>query len=177
MIKKIVLFLTLMNLYLYTPVMASDASRDNLKVAYIYNFIKYIEWTEAEVEEEVFHVCAHEKSELKTKLVLLEKKSIRGKSIEIISISKAEELTKCEMLVLPQLEHKQLKMFTESASSFNTLTVSDTPGYAHWGVMINLIVVNDKIRFEVNLNEVESAGFTMSSNLLKLAKIVKSEGK
>ena len=52
------------------------------------------------------------------------------------------------------------------------LTVSDTNGFAHQGVIINLIKVDNKIRFEINPAAAERAGLKISSHLLRLARIV-----
>ena len=176
MIKKIVFFLVIRSLFLPTFSIASNANVDNIKVAYIYNFIRYINWPEFNEQSEIFQVRTHEGSELKDKLKSLEQKSVKGKPIEILLISSAlDDLNGCKVLVLPKLEPSELKKFTDYASPSNILTVSDTVGYAKLDVMINLIGLNNKIRFEVNLNVVDSTNLTISSSLLKLAKIIDSE--
>ena len=175
MIKKIVLFLLIASFFLPSSIMASSAKIESIKVAYIYNFIRYINWPELNDEEENFHVCVHKKSVLKEKLTSLEVKSVKGKPIKIFSIANArEDLSRCEVLVLPKLKTEELKRFTSYAPPSNVLTISDTQGYAKLGIMINLIVLNNKIKFEVNLNQVDSTNLTISSSLLKLAKIVES---
>ena len=56
------------------------------------------------------------------------------------------------------------------------LTVADTPGFAERGVMINFFITReDKVRFEANLEEAENSGLRLSSQLLKLATIVKPQ--
>ena len=178
--KKTILFLvfSIVSLFFPATAVAGDAKIDNIKVAYIYNFIRYINWPESNTKKDVFHICVHKDSDLQEKLLKLESKTVKSKNIKIFSISGAgKELSKCEVLVLPKLKQAELKEFTTYASPSNILTISDTQGYARLDVMINLVVLDNKIRFEVNLNEVDSAALTISSNLLKLAKIVESEDK
>ena len=54
------------------------------------------------------------------------------------------------------------------------LTVSDQPGYALQGVAINFIKKEGRIRFEINLDTMKAAGITPSSQILKLAHLVKN---
>ena len=176
MIKKIVLALIVSSIFLPTFSMATNANINDLKVAYIYNFIRYINWPELDKKREGFHVCVHESSDLQEKLLILESKSVKDNPIKIVPIlSEEEDLSMCEVLVLPKLKPQELKRFTDYATPSNILTISDTEGYAKLNVMINLVVLNNKIKFEVNLNEVDSTNLTISSSLLKLAKIVESE--
>jgi hypothetical protein len=52
------------------------------------------------------------------------------------------------------------------------LTIGESPNFAHRGGIINFIVVDDKIRFEVNVEAAKQADISISSRLLALAKIV-----
>jgi hypothetical protein len=52
------------------------------------------------------------------------------------------------------------------------LTVSELPGFAESGGMIELYQMDDRIRFKVNLQSIREAGLELSSSLLKLAVIV-----
>jgi hypothetical protein len=56
------------------------------------------------------------------------------------------------------------------------LTVGEKKGFASRGGMINFIVVENKVRFEINPHAVETAALKISSQLLKLAIIVNTNG-
>ncbi|MCK4640786.1 MAG: YfiR family protein [Candidatus Marinimicrobia bacterium] len=49
----------------------------------------------------------------------------------------------------------------------------NSKGFANEGVAINFVTVEGKIRFEINIRALESAGLRVSSQLLKLAILVK----
>ena len=53
------------------------------------------------------------------------------------------------------------------------LTVSDIDRFARRGGVIGLVLEGDRIRFEVNLKAAERAQLRLSSDLLKLASIVR----
>ena len=54
------------------------------------------------------------------------------------------------------------------------LTIGETPGFARNGGIINLILEDNKVRFEVNVAAAKEADLNISSRLLALARIVQS---
>src|SRR5947208_2904068 len=59
-----------------------------------------------------------------------------------------------------------------SVRALPILTIGDTPGFAKSGGMINLILENNRVRFEVNVKAAKDADLNISSRLLALARIV-----
>ena len=57
---------------------------------------------------------------------------------------------------------------------YKTLTISDTPGYAEDGGMIELIQIDGKIKVHLNYLLMKSQGFTADSRLLQLTTQVSS---
>jgi hypothetical protein len=51
----------------------------------------------------------------------------------------------------------------------NALTVSNAPDFAQHGGMIEFKIVNNRVRFIVNLDAANKAKVTLSSELLKVA--------
>jgi len=60
----------------------------------------------------------------------------------------------------------------EGLKGTNILTVGDTPGYAKQGCMIDFLMEDNKVRFEINAGAASLANLKISSKLLSLAKIV-----
>ena len=52
------------------------------------------------------------------------------------------------------------------------LTVADQDGFCQAGGMINLVSVKNRVAFEVNLTATAKARLRVSSQLLKLARVV-----
>jgi hypothetical protein len=50
--------------------------------------------------------------------------------------------------------------------------VGDTDGFVQQGGMINFVLVNNRVQFEVNRWAIEVAGLKISSKLLSVAKLV-----
>jgi len=55
------------------------------------------------------------------------------------------------------------------------LLVGDDPGFAGRGALMNFAVVGTLIRFEINADTLEASPLSISSELLKLARIVRTE--
>jgi len=55
----------------------------------------------------------------------------------------------------------------------SVLIVGDMEGFARSGGIINLVMTEGKVHFEINVSAAERAGLKISSKMLKLAQIVK----
>ncbi len=63
----------------------------------------------------------------------------------------------------------------ESVKGCGVLTIADTPGFLEAGCMINLVMDQKKVRFEINPDIARHEGFTIRSKLLRLAtRVVRS---
>jgi hypothetical protein len=56
------------------------------------------------------------------------------------------------------------------------LTVSDTQEFLDAGGIVNFIIEDNKVRFDINLTASEKAGLKIRSQLLRLAKKVVKDG-
>ena len=74
----------------------------------------------------------------------------------------------------PDLRFPLPDRFTQRLKGARILTVGEFGGFAELGGVINFISERNKVRFEINTDAARSTGLTISSELLKLAKLVKS---
>jgi len=79
----------------------------------------------------------------------------------MIFISKSDRARLAE--ILPRLSGRQI------------LTVSEAPGFASRGGIINFYLEGNKVRFEINPAAARRDGLKISSQLLNLGKIVEPE--
>jgi hypothetical protein len=85
-------------------------------------------------------------------------------------------VTDCHILFLSASEADRQKEALEQAKGRPTLVVADTSGAAEKGAMINLLVVQDHVKMEINRAAAEAAGLKLSADLLAIATIVKPPG-
>jgi hypothetical protein len=149
------------------------ASEYNLKAAFIYNFTRYIEWKD-ESEENEFIIGVIGTSPINNPLgEIVKTETVDNKKITIKRFNKPADISFCHILFISQNAGIALDDILAKTSGKGMLIVSEQNGYAEQGTAINFVVVNSKLKFEANVKAINSAGLTASSQLLKLAIIIK----
>ena len=152
-------------------------SEYQVKAAFLYNFAKFVEWPKSvdagASKQLVLGILGKDPfgEDIKT----IQDKRVKDRTLQVIRAEHLEELGNCDILFIGASMKGQLDSTLKELDGKPVLTVSDTRGFAQQGVMINLFTINNKIRFEINLQAVEQSGLKISSQLLKLATLVKSE--
>lgn len=148
-----------------------------LKAAFLYNFAKYVTWSDSVKNGDKFIIGILGENPFGTELDIIQGKTINNSVIEIRQYESIEKISECSILFISASERKNLSAITHTLKKYRILTVSDTNGYASMGVMINLYEDENRLRFEINNRAAESAGLKISSHLLRLGKIIEPENK
>ncbi len=150
---------------------AQSASQEDVQAAFIHKFIKFIEWPEGSLpsDSNIIVLGILGKGPMVNALVKIEGKKVRGLKIVVRKLSGPKELESCNVLFISPSEEKSHEEILDQVKGSNILTVGQTKGFAQKGVIINFVVVDNKIRFEINLNAGAQAGLKISSKLLNLA--------
>ncbi|NNJ99490.1 MAG: YfiR family protein [Desulfatitalea sp.] len=155
---------------------AAPVSEYRIKAAFVYNFAKFVEWPTDPLPSPSppapFVIGILGKDPFGTEIEVLEGKRLRNRNLMIIRSDTIEELMNADVLFISASIKGRLTQVLERLNHRPVLTVSDTPGFAQGGVMINLYTQANKIRFEINPRVAERAGLKISSHLLRLARIV-----
>lgn len=80
-----------------------------------------------------------------------------------------EETKNCHILFLDLGQKKQLKKTIAYVKNYPVLTVGDTEGFTEKGVLINFIVVDNKLRFKIKEDALETSSLQINDELLSLA--------
>lgn len=145
-------------------------TQSQVKAAYLFNFGKFVHWQPQAPASATFDICVVGKNPFGSTLAnTVAGEKIDGKSIVVRNISNVSDAARCQILFVSASEEKRLKSILGTARQPNVLTVSDIPGFAQHGGMIELVSQEDRIRFEVNVAAIGDAGLAVSSELLKVA--------
>lgn len=101
-------------------------------------------------------------------------KQIKGRTIAVKQITTVKDLEQCQILFISTSEKARLPEIFGQLKDSRVLTVSEMDGFASQGGIINFISERNKVRLEINPEAARRMGLTISSELLKLAKLVKS---
>jgi hypothetical protein len=102
-------------------------------------------------------------------------KTVNGRQLSIKRLKWGQNLKDCHILFISSSERKRLSQILESLRGGSTLTVGEMERFTQQGGIINLIMEDSKVRFEVNTNSAGQARLKISSKLLALAKSVTGE--
>jgi hypothetical protein len=146
-----------------------------IKAAYLYNFIHYVDWpTNAFPPGDTITIGVAGDNPFGPALDPLNGKMIKGRKLAVKKVTTAAERKACQILFISPSERARLPELLAELKDAKVLTVSETEGFAERGGIINFVEERNRIRFEINPEAARRTGFTISSELLKLARIVRS---
>lgn len=158
---------------LFTPFFAAsaNASEASLRVAFVYNFLKFIEWP-AHKDQSVSLCALGAEGVTRQALAQLEKKSQPQRQTRVVYLDKTADLDQylnsCQMIYRPASGER---ISLPAQLPTGVLLVADEPDPRDGRVAIALLRTNDnRIEFVINEQAIASAGVKVSSQLLKLAK-------
>lgn len=146
-----------------------------LKAAFLYNFAKFVQWHDSAFKnpEDPVVLCLLNGESFGNAIETIRDKEVINKRKLSVRLCKSiKEVSGCHILFIASSESGNLSSILSLTQTAPILTVSDTEGFAQRGVMLNLVNIDNKIRFEANMEALNTMPFKLSSQLLKLAIIV-----
>jgi hypothetical protein len=149
-------------------------TESEVKVAYIYNFAKFVEWPYHRFKDggDTIHVCVLGDDPLGGIIHAINGKSVENRTIRTRGYVSARNMGGCEIIFISQSEEEQLDSIVEAIKDTPVLTISDTKGFTQRGVMINFYMESNRVLFEINPKAAIRSGLKISSALLRIARIV-----
>jgi YfiR/HmsC-like len=98
--------------------------------------------------------------------------SINGRRVVVRRLGVDDDLKACQVIFVGASERKNTPTVLERLRGASVLTVGEFDGFGQHGGIINLVVNDGRIHFEVNPHAAEQAHLQISSRLLSLATIV-----
>jgi hypothetical protein len=153
---------------------AVDPTSDTaVKAAFLYNFAKFTEWP---ASAKPLTMCIVGDIPIANELVeTVRDKRLDGRALEVKGIGSDASMLGCDVLFIASSEARRAAAVLQSLRTLRILTVSDCPGFARAGGIIELVVESERIHFAINTDAATRAGVRLSSRLLGLARIVRDE--
>jgi hypothetical protein len=158
---------------------AQSATEYQVKAAFLFNFAKFAEWpADAFFKSDApLQICILGQDPFGHDLEqLIAEKTVSGHRIEVDHPEGAVQARACEILFISSTGKPQIQQILDSLKGANVLTVGDTPGFAQMGGVINFVLDDNRVRFEINLKAASTAHLKISSRLLTVAKLVLPAG-
>mgnify|MGYP000959195880 CR=1 FL=1 len=150
---------------------AAGLSPEEVKVSMLYNFPKFVDWPPYASPEMV--LCVLGSDPLGSVLDSLNGKPLKDKTLSVRRIASATQSRICHVLFVPASESGDLPSLLKILRDMPVLTVSDMEGAAAQGIMIEIVVVEQRrLGFKINLKAARQSRLEISSQLLKLAQTI-----
>jgi hypothetical protein len=149
-----------------------------VKAAYLFNFGKFVRFASSDQvnSRQSFDLCILGDDPLGHTLDdLTANEQLDGKPARVVRLKSAADAHACSIAYISSSEAAHLTADLEALRGQPVLTVSDAPNFLQRGGMIQFILVDNHVRFAVNLNAVRIAQIGLSSELLKVATSVNGE--
>lgn len=156
---------------------AQTVTEEQLKAAYLVNFLKYIEWPASAAARPTHNICLFGRDILGPYLAAYEGRSISGRDIRIRRVSSAEQIGDCHLIFVPDTEDARLGVVLRWSEKLPVLSVSDSDVFVREGGGIGLVASDGRMQFDVNLDALHRAGLRPSSQLMRLARKTVGGGK
>jgi hypothetical protein len=157
-------------------VMAAPPSEYEVKAAFIHNIAKFVEWPASVSTRGILRLCVMGRGFFGEAATGLQGKTVGSRIWEVVPASTRANLSECQLLFIEASEADKLPHLLDGLKGSPVLTLGDTEGYGQRGVMVNFYLEQNRVRFEINPAATSRAGFKISSQLLKLARIVQPAG-
>jgi hypothetical protein len=95
--------------------------------------------------------------------------------LQVRHFHRIEDVENCKILYIERSEGDVLARIRPRLQEHGTLTVSDLDDAAQRGVIIQLATEDKRVRLLINTDAARSAGLTISSNLLRLATLTRTD--
>ena len=150
-----------------------------VKAAFLYNFAKFVEWPSPAFPgpSTPFRICVLGHDPFGDALTnIVQGKSISGRPIVAIVLPPAAEIRPCHVLFISHTDSAILKAALDRMRGLPVLTVGESADFLALGGMINFVLQEDRVRFEINLAAAEHHHLKLSSKLLAVAHVVNVGG-
>lgn len=151
---------------------ADSESEAVVKVAFLYNFFKFIEWPAAAMAANTFNLCLGPGNDLDGAIVALEGKTLNGMPLNVLRDMGRKDWKSCHMIFVGSSDSAGEML--AAVKGLPVVTVGDKANFIEQGGVIGLVRDGNRLSFEINLDAVTGNGVHISANLLKLARTVRS---
>ncbi len=159
------------------PAQTEEYSVESVKAAFLYRFLEYVEWPDGARPDGPLTIAVLGDESLAEELHRnVRGRLAHGREIRAHSVSSVQEGLDAQVLFVSEHWKKKLPAVAEAHARDPVLIVTEGEGALDRGSVINFLVVDGNVRFEISLSAAEQRGLKLSSRLLSVALRVEKSG-
>ena len=148
-----------------------------LKAAYLYHFAGYVEWPTAlfSSPQSPIKIGIIGSDPIAAELTQVSVgRTAQGRPIAVSQLAHGDELTGVHIIFVAADAAVSVKELTQAAMPRSILVVTETPHSLASGSIINFVVTERRLRFEIALDTADKSNLKLSSRLLSVAQSVRT---
>jgi hypothetical protein len=158
---------------------ADGVDEYQLKAAFVGKFVKYVTWPVERLRESdaplVVGVLGQDPFGDKLEAAFRNRKPDE-RPVLVRRFAGLDDLAEAHVLFVPERETPRLAEVLRAVKDVGMLLIGESDGFAARGGVINFYLEGDRLRFEINTESAKRQRLKVSSDLLKLARIVADKG-
>lgn len=150
---------------------AQQSASYDIQANIIYHFTKYIDWPDKSGD---FVIGVVGETPLFAEMTAyMAGKMVGEQKIVIRKFPPSATAFSCHILFIPDEESGRVRKIATVTAGMPVLLVTETQGMAHRGACINFIVIDERMKLEINKGNIEQRKLHIASELLALGIIIK----
>jgi hypothetical protein len=169
------LLLILFQTIAHAALAQGTALEQEVKATFLYKFGNYIDWPEGTFEraDEPLTIGVIGAAEVAADLQQIARdKTIQGRTIIVRTFQPSEPLDEAQILFIGQSEQGNLDAVLSSTRGKPIVTVTEVADRAPGGGIINFVIDQNKVRFDIALDNADRSNIKISARLLGVARRV-----
>jgi hypothetical protein len=153
-------------------------NEDKIKASYVFNFIRFVTWPSilsSNLSSQKIIVCIINNHQFIQAFNPIIGRKVRGHLLVFREVTQLTEISSCNLVYIDQSQRKLLTRLLPEVQKYKILSISNIKGFCARGGIIGMVTQKGRIRVEINLAVAQKVGFNISSNLLEVATIVRSQ--
>jgi hypothetical protein len=153
---------------------AGPITEPQAKASLLFNLISFIEWPAAALgPADRLTICVAGDPDVLAALRSYEDRQIDGRGMTARAIGDGEEPAGCHVLFISA--SRERLALVQRVANRPVMTVGDGPEFARQGGALRVFFEQSRLRFEINTSTVARTKLRVSSKMLGLARLVRSE--
>lgn len=170
------------SMLLAAPALAQTATAQDetkVKAAFLLRFAQFVAWPQDALPPgEPFTIGVAGSDAIAAELTQQAPavRSALGRPVTVRNVKAGEEARGLHLLFVGADEQARIDKHAAAVRGRRVLVVTESPGALEQGSMINFVIDDRRVKFEIKLEAAEKAGLTLSSRLLAVAlRVLKGE--
>ena len=145
-----------------------------VKAAFLYKFPAFVEWPATSARDSPFVIAVVGAPDVAAELRGITRGHEHdGHRIEVREIADEEPVTGAQVVFVGRAAAARLASIAKATANLPVLIVGEMPNALEQGCLINFVLSEDRVRFDVALDQAEARGLRINARLLAAARKVR----